>query len=1803
MQRRCAWLVVVCAVIAGVVWGSLSIAGASTPTDIHAPQQPRTFFTVSGRERTIAPKVWAAHERSVASARAWARRLHLLANPRPARGRRKHNVAHGGPKRAQMARAATPAGSMGQALILGSTVTPGLATDGSGTSVEQQEATAAGFSVTVATDAQWAAMSTADFRAYRVLIIGDPDCGDSADTATEAEQSASTWEPAVMDSGGNKVLIGTDPVYHYTGGSAPNGNVLIQNGIAYAGSAPGATGVYLDLSCTYNGAGAGTPVPILDGLSTHGSGQFTVVGTGPLNACGTSVNIVANTGPTTGLSDSDLSDWGCSVHEAFDKFPTDYTPLSIAPSSSGFPTSFCGTDVDTRDTACGSPYILISGAGIVAGGATAAEQGGATPLSEHSTTCSTAQPVNCATGTFWHTFQDVQVPGNGVPLDFSRTYSSADAGTDGPLGYGWTDSYNMTLSLDGSGDVTITDANGSQVSFAPNGAGGFVAPPRVLASLVANGDGTYTFTPYSTHVQYVFDAGGQLEQEVDRNGYTTTLSYNGNQLSTVTDAAGRSLTFSYSANHISSVTGPDGTTWSYSYDGSGNLASASDPMGRTWSFTYDPNHLLLTMTDPRGGTTANTYDSSNRVTEQVDPAGRTTSWAYSGDPASSTGSTTTITDPNGNQTVEKYENLQLLSITKGAGTAQAATTSYQYDPNTLGVSQIIDPNGNTTSNTYDNHGNLLTTTDSLGNTTTYTYNSFDEVASKTDPLGTVTTYSYDASGNLLSKSTALAAGGNSTWSYTYGTGATAGDVVSATNPDGKVTSYGYDGAGDQTSVTDPLGKQTTATYDTDGRLLTETTPNGNTTTYVYDADGELTKVTDALGQTTSYGYDGDGNQISVTDANGHETSYTYDADGEQTAVTSPDGTTDQTAYDNDGNVSTQTDGNDHRRSYTYDALDRVLTSTDPDGATTTYGYDAAGNLLTTADPDGRTTTYTYDADNRVTGISYSDGTTPGVTESYDADGERTSLTDGTGITTFTYDSLGDETSQTNGAGATIEYGYDPAGNPTTITYPNGETVTRSYNDDGQLKSVADWLGNTTSFAYDGDGDLTSEQLPGSVTMASTYDAADRLTGITDTRGATTLASFSYTHDALGEPSGTSASGAVAGSDSYSYDGEDRLTGDNGAVYAYDRAGDPTTFGSDTQTFDPAGEVIASTPSAGENSGSGGGGGSVSATSGPPATPAVPPAAAPPSGQAAQPPRKVAVDGSAVTRKLANSQTLMARLSTHHAGDLVVAFVSAEGSARSVQAAGKPTGAGLAFSIVTRRSSVGETVSVWQAEARRRVSGGSVSVRLAESSTQALLGLVAFAPGARVATRTGADGASGPAHVKLSAVAGSQVWAVGHEENSASGRAPLSGETIVAQIRSAIGHDASWLETENRTSNGVASIGDRRPASGKWAVAAVEIAPSEGGYASALATRALLTGDEGDGARSFTYNGEGDRTGVTSNGATVTLSYDQANELTGVGDDIDYTYDGDGLRASKTVDGATTQFAWDEAGSLPLLIQDGGTYYIYGPSGIPIEQINNGNATYLLADGQGSTRVLTDGSGEVVGTYDYDAWGATTSHTGAATDLQYNGQYTDLESGYQYLRARYYDPSTGQFLTVDQASFLTRSPETYANDAPTTFQDPSGRLDVSGCAILICVTYDSTNGVQVGPGTSRTPGFEIGEGNWGVGTPGVGGSATANGKTMTESVGFCIIICYSRSATQVSNTPAPQINCLATNPTVQDLEYCSADDPTYESDILAALERQDATYKQELATETPGSSAYEETESCYNQTQELLKQIVLGAYEH
>ncbi len=73
------------------------------------------------------------------------------------------------------------------------------------------------------------------------------------------------------------------------------------------------------------------------------------------------------------------------------------------------------------------------------------------------------------------------------------------------------------------------------------------------------------------------------------------------------------------------------------------------------------------------------------------------------------------------------------------------------------------------------------------------------------------------------------------------------------------------------------------------------------------------------------------------------------------------------------------------------------------------------------------------------------------------------------------------------------------------------------------------------------------------------------------------------------------------------------------------------------------------------------------------------------------------------------------------------------------------------------------------------------------------------------------------------------------------------------------------------------------------------------------------------------------------------------------------------------------------------------------------------------------------------------WETEDSTGSIANPFGYAGEYTDSETGFLYLRARYYDPATQQFLTVDPALVATAQAYAYAADSPLNATDPSGKF--------------------------------------------------------------------------------------------------------------------------------------------------------------
>ena len=208
----------------------------------------------------------------------------------------------------------------------------------------------------------------------------------------------------------------------------------------------------------------------------------------------------------------------------------------------------------------------------------------------------------------------------------------------------------------------------------------------------------------------------------------------------------------------------------------------------------------------------------------------------------------------------------------------------------------------------------------------------------------------------------------------------------------------------------------------------------------------------------------------------------------------------------------------------------------------------------------------------------------------------------------------------------------------------------------------------------------------------------------------------------------------------------------------------------------------------------------------------------------------------------------------------------------------------------------------------------------------------------------------------------------------------------------------------------------------------------------------------------TYDGDGNLlTSLAPGSQSTTNTWDGENRLTNValpsGIVDSFIYNGDGQRVQKQDSTGTTNHVWD--GQNILLETDASSIiqvvYSLQPElyGNLISQRRSGATSFYLFDGLGSTVQLANSAGSVSDSYLYDSFGNIVSTTGTTTNwIRFVGRlgyYFDYDLAGYYLRARYYDPSTGRFLSRDPIGFpgVISNFYEYAINNPAHFEDPSG----------------------------------------------------------------------------------------------------------------------------------------------------------------
>jgi RHS repeat-associated protein len=616
-----------------------------------------------------------------------------------------------------------------------------------------------------------------------------------------------------------------------------------------------------------------------------------------------------------------------------------------------------------------------------------------------------------------------------------------------------------------------------------------------------------------------------LSSIVDPNGQTLTFTWDAQlRLVAVTDALGQVTTLQYGDGDVlkvTRVTDPFGRTAQLTYDADGHLASVTDVINLRSSFTYGNADFIAALQTPYGVTTFRTPAISGenaRAVEATDSLGATERLEFWWQGAPVPASVPADQVPPGFESHNAYLD-QITSLYWGKGrntnTVQEAiawrwlihSIDYYWDPGwTVGVPHSI-----------QRPAEARIWYSYIGSTAR------PSTVARRLPDGTV--YRVDSSYNAQD---------NVTWrkdpvgrelTYTYDTNGI--DLLEVRNTTGGrddlLATYADYTAGHQPqTVTDAAGQVTHTTYNDAGQVLTVTNAKQEQTTYVYDPNGYLQTVTGPLeGATVSYGYDGYGRVQSATPAGEAVVTTAYDLLNRPTRTTYADGTYEELTYDKLDVVSRR-DRAGRLTRVTYDSLRRVVASRDPAGRTVQQQWCPCGALAALTDANGHATRWERDAASRVLREVRADGVTD-THYTYDALGRLLTVNDPKQqVTTYTYSLDGAVASiaYTNAQVLTpgMTWTYDPAYSRVTSMIDGTGTTTYTYHPAGQLGAgqVATVDGPLTndliSFSYDELGRILTRALDG-VPLTLTYDTLGRVR-----REVNALGTFDYTFDgASGRP--------------------------------------------------------------------------------------------------------------------------------------------------------------------------------------------------------------------------------------------------------------------------------------------------------------------------------------------------------------------------------------------------------------------------------------------------------------------------------------------------------------------------------------------------------------------------------------------------------------------------------------------------------------------------------------------------------------
>ncbi|MCX6270605.1 MAG: DUF6531 domain-containing protein [Bacteroidetes bacterium] len=693
-----------------------------------------------------------------------------------------------------------------------------------------------------------------------------------------------------------------------------------------------------------------------------------------------------------------------------------------------------------------------------------------------------------------------------------------------PLGYTTRYVYD-----DKGNKVQETDANNQSITYSYN----------TLNRLVSMTDKNNQTTTYS------YDSYGNLTHMNLPSNIHETFGYTVGQLSNFLDGKSQNTTYSYVNGYLSSIGHLFGNEY-FTTNNIGNVLEKTDPNQHTSYFSYDNMNRLIRRINAAGDSLRYAYDLNGNLTAIRNENGHVTSFTY--DPLNRV---TAVYSPTGLKSREYDAMGNITKRTNELGHSWKYAYNYQNYPK-----WEITPENDTTRFSYDAAGNLLGLTDPLGHTTSYQYNHLHLPVTETDAAGLTETYGYDANGNQ----------------------------TMLTDRKGNTTQYTYDALNRLTSVNEPAC-EANYTYDQNGNLTAIHDGNSHETVYAYNNQDLIASETDALGFTNQYQYDANGNLVIKTDANGNTTTYQYDVLNRLVHKSSGSFFEDY-QYDKVGNMTLA--ANNHiSMEFTYDSANRMVSKhilTPGWDKTIHYTYCSCGKRYTMTDPDSGVTTYTYYDDGKIKSLINPENDT--ISFFYDKAGRLTRQNNANGThSLYTYDSRNNLLSIYHKTSADsvlqfFEYVYDSNGNRSSMTDNSG--INHYYYDgSNQLVKVEYSNGNKEEFVYDRAGNRTQRIMNETKITDYSYDAANRILS----SGGTT-----YTFDKNGSMTQKTDS---SGTTHYDYDFNNRLImiilpSNDTLKYAYDPLGNrisvTDTAGTITRYFydgvnaimelDPSGNTMA-----------------------------------------------------------------------------------------------------------------------------------------------------------------------------------------------------------------------------------------------------------------------------------------------------------------------------------------------------------------------------------------------------------------------------------------------------------------------------------------------------------------------------------------------------------------------------------------------------------------------------------------------------